>query len=202
MFQVWQAFHKGELRPIHMKKLATWEGIRNTFEPGSRPLWLSDHALRYCEAWGREAPGIIWVDHIAFGVELERRTGFRFFQGGGKDRHGKPIEKARADETIIASRGANSTGRNLQKWCRNLVTAMPANNRDFEQMVGRTHRDGQKRAVTVEILMGCKAHVDSLQKVLDDAARQDQTLLRQKATNFHWQHVREYPEGIQFNDHV
>jgi hypothetical protein len=201
MFQVWQAFHKNELRPIHMKKLATWEGIRTTFEPGSRPLWISDHALRFCESWGRQAPGIIWVDQIAFGVELEKRTGFRYFQGGGKDRHGKMIEKAKASETIIASRGANSTGRNLQKWHRNLITAMPANNRDFEQLVGRTHRDGQLDAVTVEILFGCKAHFESTRNVLDDARRQDQTLLRQKATNFVWQHIREYPKGIQFNDH-
>lgn len=203
MFQVWQAFSKNELRPIHMKKLAAWETIRSTFEPGSRPLWLSTHALDYCAAWGRE-PGIIWVDHIAFGVELEKRTGFRYFQGGGKDRHGKSIEKASSKETIIASRGANSTGRNLQKpphdWHRNLVTAWPANNRDAEQMVGRTHRDGQPNPVTVEILMGCKAHFDSLRNVLDDARRQDKTLLKQKATNFAWQHLTSYPKGIQFND--
>jgi hypothetical protein len=200
MFQVWAAHAKDELRPIHMKKLSAWETIKPSFEPGSRALWLSDHALAYCEAWGREAPGIIWVDHIAFGIELEKRTGFRYFQGGGKDRHGKPIEKAKASETIIASRGANSTGRNLQKWCRNLVTAMPANNRDFEQMVGRTHRDGQLRPVTVEILIACKEHFESLSNVLDDALRQDQTLLKQKATHFAWQHIATYPEGIQFND--
>jgi len=203
-----QAYARGEM-PVAAwnKTVFEWETIKPTFEPGSRALWLSDHALKAAEAWGREAPGIIWVDHIAFGVELAKRTGWRFFQGGGKDSHGKSIDKLysvkkrqAATETVIASRHANSTGRNLQCWNRHLVTAMPANNRDAEQMVGRSHREEQWRPVEVTIWIACKAHMDSIQNVLHDAKRQEQTLLKQKATCFPWQHLTEYPHGIQFND--
>lgn len=203
-----QAYALGQL-PVQAwhKTVAEWEEIKPTFVPGSRALWLSDHALKAAEAWGRAAPGIIWVDHIAFGMELSKRTGWRFFQGGGKDSHGKSIDKLfsvkkrqAATETVIASRHANSTGRNLQCWNRHLVTAMPANNRDFEQMVGRSHREEQWRAVHVTVWMACKAHFESVANVLDDARRQEQTLLKQKATNFVWDHLDEYPKGIQFND--
>lgn len=191
-------------KPKWQAAYEAWEEMRPTFVPGSRPLWLSDHALDYCMDWGQE-PGIIWVDHIAFGHELSKRTGWSYFQGGGKDHRGRQIDKLykkgqHATETVIAARGANSTGRNLQAWNRHLVTAVPANNRDFEQMVGRSHREDQDRAVTVDILVSCMEHVDSIQKILDDAERQEQTLLQQKATTFEWRHIDQLPKGFAFND--
>lgn len=190
-------------KPAWQKAYEAWELMRPTFTPGSRSLWLSDHALDYCTDWGQE-PGIVWVDHIAFGHELSKRTGWSYFQGGGKDHRGRQIDKLykkgrHATETVIAARGANSTGRNLQAWNRHLVTAVPANNRDFEQMVGRSHREDQDRAVKVDVLVSCMEHSDSIQKVLDDAVRQEQTLLKQKATGFHWTHVLA-PKGTAFND--
>jgi hypothetical protein len=201
--QVDQAAARGELKKVHQKAYEHWETIKPSFTPGSKALWLSDHMLNWCAAWGRQ-PGIIWVDHIAFGLELEKLTGFRYFQGGGKDRHGKSIEKASNRETIIASRSANSTGRNLQNaphdWHRNLVTAMPANNRDFQQMVGRTHRSGQKHPVHVDVLIGCKAHFESLAKVLDDATRQSSSIMQQKAHVFPWTFPPALPDGVVFND--
>lgn len=197
--QVRAAGARKQLKPAHQKAYETWEAMRPTFEPGSKCLWLSDHALELCEDWGQE-PGIIWVDHIAFGNKLSERTGWRYFQSGGKDRRGARIEKASGSETIIASRFANSTGRNLQAWNRNFVSAVPSNNRDFEQMVGREHREGQLRAVSVDILLGCKAHVESVQKILLDAARQTATLMKQKASVFPWAPMPETPKGLFFND--
>jgi hypothetical protein len=197
--QVEQAAARGELKVKHQKAYERWCTIKPTFTPGSQALWLSDHMLDWCADWGRE-PGIIWVDHIAFGKELEKRTGFRYFQGGGKDTHGKPIEKASADECIIAARGANSTGRNLQKWNRMLFTAMPANNRDFQQAVGREHRSGQKEPVHVDVIIATKAHFESLAKVLDDAERQSQSIMQQKAHVFPWTFPSHLPEGVVFND--
>lgn len=194
---------RGELKPAWQHAYEAWEEMRPTFTPGSKCLWLSDHALDFCEEWGQQ-PGIIWVDYQAFGVELEKRTGWRYFQGGGKDRRGKPIEKASSSETIIASRPANSTARNLQKpphgWHRNLCTSVPANNRDFEQMVGRTHRDDQPFPVTFEILVSCKEHLDSIGSILFDARRQNASVLLQKAINFPWAHAQNIPKGIFFDD--
>jgi hypothetical protein len=201
--QVSQAAARGELKKAHQMAYKAWETIKPTFTPGSKALWLSDHMLDWCADWGRE-PGIIWVDHISFGLELSKRTGFRYFQGGGKDAHGKSIEKASNKETIIAARGANSTGRNLQKpphdWHRALVTAMPANNRDFQQMVGRIHRSGQPHPCHVDVLIATKAHFESLAKVLDDAARQSQSIMQQKAHVFPWTFPSHLPEGVVFND--
>jgi hypothetical protein len=201
-----QAAAKRELPRRHQRAYDDWEKMRPSFEPGSRALWLSDHALEWCIDWGSEAPGIIFVDHIAFGLELEKRTGWLYYQAGGKNRYGKRVDALyrkgqHARETVICARGACGTGKNLQAWNRMLFTAMPANNRDFEQAVGREHRSGQDRPVKVDILVACKEHFESLAKVLDDAERQSQTLMRQKAATFPWVFPPELPKGIIFNDH-
>lgn len=194
---------KRELKPSWQKAYDDWEEMRPKFIPGQKVLWLSNHALDFCQEWGQE-PGIIWVDHIAFGAELEKRTGWRYFQGGGKDRKGKHIAKASSEETIIASGPANSTGRNLQKpphgWHRNLITAMPGNNAMFEQRVGRTHRELQPFTVKVDVMVSCKAHLGSIRNVLQDAERQATTLMNQKVTTFPWKHVNFNQDGVFYND--
>lgn len=203
--QVKQAAAAGLLRDAHQKIWEEWCTIKPTFEPGSKALWLEDFALEFCEEWGQE-PGIIWVDHIAFGVELAKRTGWSYFGPSGMDHRKRKIDRLydykkreAAREPVIASRAANMTGRNLQPWNRHLITAMPANNRDFEQMVGRSHRELQWRPMTVTVMCGCLAHVDSIAKVLDDAERQHQTLMKQKATTFEWRYPDSLPKGPAYN---
>lgn len=141
-----------------------WQAIAPTFEPRFIPVWLNDRAIEYCKQWGR-AGGVIWTDHRAFADRLSSETGWRWFAGGGIDATGLMIEKCR-DRTIIASRQANGTGRNLQHWNRALCTAIPSNGRDFEQWAGRQHRDGQTRDVHIDILFGCRAHHNDMRKVL------------------------------------
>lgn len=169
-------------------------------------MWLSNHALELCQEWGEEAPGIIWVDHLAFGRRLSERTGWDFFGAGGKcgkrsiDTLFNYKKQEAATCTVIASRTANQRARNLQSWNRQLFTALPANNRDFQQGVGRCHRTWQWRPVEVDILVGCKEHRESIEAILLDAQRQDTTLIPQKATNNPWHHIQEYPKGLFYYD--
>lgn len=149
-----------EQNPIWMK----WKAIQPTFQPNFVPVWLNTKALEHCKSWGAGG-GIVWCDHRAFAQRLAAETGWRLFGPGGVDASGMPIEECR-DRTIIASRQANGTGRNLQRWCRALITACPGNGRDFEQLLGRQHREGQTRLVDVSILFGCRAHANDLRKVM------------------------------------
>lgn len=193
--QVQQAAVLGQLRPAQQQAYVDWCKTQPTFTLNSVTRWLSDHMLEICKAWGQE-PGIIWVDHIAFGLKLEAYSGFRYFRGGGLDRRGRSIEKASPRECVIAARGANGQGRNLQGlWHRNLITALPSNNRDFQQMVGRTHRSGQKHPVTVDVLLAARAHLSSLDSLLDSAQRQSESIMQQKATAFPWR-IPEIPTRL------
>ena len=127
--------------------------------------------------WGREG-GIIWCDHRAFAQRLSAETGWALFGPGGVDADGRPIELCH-DKTIIASRQANGYGRNLQAWNRALVTALPGNGRDFEQLLGRQHREGQLRAVKVDLLFICRAHVNDLRKVVSLSEQEAEEMGRQ-----------------------
>lgn len=127
-----------------------WQAIQPSFIPNTVCEWLSDHALKACEAWARgygEKGGIIWIDHIEFGRELARRTGWKMYTEGGLSSDGEYIGNAKATDIVIASRMACATGHNLQRWSRNLVTAPPNGGVDWEQMIGRTHRTGQTAGV-------------------------------------------------------
>ncbi len=141
-------------------ELNGWRSIRATYVPSPRAVWHCDGALEACQRWAKSGPGVIWTDHVFFSHELSKRTGCKYFGPGGLDKGGNEIEKADPNSCVIASRAANSTGRNIQFWSRNLITAAPMNASEWEQLLGRTHRHGQRSdVVTVDVLMGCAEHV-------------------------------------------
>ncbi len=145
-----------------------WKTIQPTFIPNSVAVWHDPSALDYCAKWMEKGPGIVWTEHRHFSEALARITGRPYFGANGVDANGSPIEKATGP--IIASIAANGTGRNLQHWNRNLITSCPMSSSTIEQLLGRTHRDGQKAdAVTFDILMGCAEHVNGFERALDSA---------------------------------
>lgn len=147
--------------------LNAWRAIKPTFEVNPKDVWHDDSALRVCAAWLKAHPkGIVWTEHQFFARELSRQTGVPYFGARGLDAKGNFIQDASGP--VIASIAANSTGRNLQeKWNENLVTAPPTDSERWEQMIARTHRPGQvEDSVLVEVLVGCKEHLDSIPRAL------------------------------------
>lgn len=150
---------------------STWRDLKPTFKPQVKPVWLHRQALDYARAWGEQSPGIIWVDHPAFGQRLSAETGWRYFGQGGLDPTGLMIDLAPTNRTIIASRLANQKGRNLQAWNRNLCMAAPNAARDGEQLFGRTHRDGQLQPwVSFDFWCACLEHENALRNLRLGAA--------------------------------
>ncbi len=144
--------------------------MRDSFKPNQKPVWICDSALNLCADWMREHPkGIVWVEHVAFGVALEQRTGYRYFGRKGLDREGRAIEDAHGP--VIASVEANKEGRNLQdKWCDNLDTAPAADGAETEQKIARTHRSGQlEDTVTWDVFMGCVENASAFWRAVDRA---------------------------------
>lgn len=191
-FQVRQACERGE---IDSSTWRAWSEVQPTFEPRFRPQWLSDCGIEAALEWGDQAPGIIWVDHTAFGRKLAEESGWTYYGAKGLDNRGNYISNDRAKQTVIASRPANGTGRNLQAFNRMLFSAIPKSNEQFEQNVGREHREGQKRAVTVDVWLGCREHVESVDWILQDAAVCAKTLMQQKANMVAWGGKRNFPTG-------
>ena len=123
-------------------RLRRWREVRETFEPVSEPVWLSEKVLRDVVD-AIEAPSILWVDQVATGRRLAEVSGLPFFHRLGLDQSGRAIEDADPRGSVIASLASNSEGRNLQAWSRAIYLSPPSNGKTLEQSLGRIHRAGQ-----------------------------------------------------------
>ena len=166
--------HEGKHFPPHHKSDVTWASqywpewrdIRYQCEPQTEPVWLDDFMVRDAVKWGRE-PGIIWYEHTALGDAL-RAAGVRTYGGGKED--SEQILLERGDRTIAASIKAHGTGKNLQMFDRALVLCAPADGAVWEQMVGRTHRQGQKSdEVSVDIYQHTEVLTDAFKSAINKA---------------------------------
>jgi hypothetical protein len=175
-----------------LRQWLAWEDIRDAYQPAShqRTLWLSDSALRWCIDWGSRAAGVIWTDDIEFAAELARRTGWVYYGSRGYSSAGDYIENAPRGQTIIASRRANSTGRNLQfQWNRCLFVGAVSKSRDFEQAVGRFLRDGIETWATevhADILLTCAEDFGAQRNMIASARRTNRTTYSQIAARIEW----------------
>lgn len=138
-----------------------WGAIENAVYHESEAMWVSDFAVQAAADWAKEAPGIVWVEHDAFGKRLAHISKMPYY-GGGVDA-ALSIMNEPGTRSVIASMKAHGTGRNLQAFNRNLITSMPSDAALVEQVVGRTHRSGQ-RADEVEVWLF--RHTDELRDAL------------------------------------
>jgi hypothetical protein len=162
-----------ESRPLYDE----WAEVKPVFTPEVEAVWISDEALEWVAKWLKDGPGIVWVKHRLFGYELARRTGLAYYVQGGLNAQKQPIEDHPANQALIASIDSNGTGRNLQKWHRNLIVSSLCNGEQAEQLVARTHRPGQDaEEVAVDVYMGCAETLAGLAQIRLDCLYTQQTL--------------------------
>lgn len=157
--------------PHASEALKEWRDVKPIFEPKTECVWISDVAVRVALDWAKKHSGIIWSDHVFFCKELAKRGNLNYYGGGGFDSTGKYIEDHPPGVPMIASVDSNKMGRNLQfGWSRNLIVSTTFNNLTIEQLLGRTHREGQPEdTVTAEFYLGCIEHVEGLHKAIGQA---------------------------------
>jgi hypothetical protein len=144
-----------------------WQSVKDTYTYGTRPVWLSDFAV---DAITLSEPTLAWCEHIAIAERIAQRHGVCFFGRMGMSSEGHPIEAHSPHRSAVLSIAANAEGRNLQAWSRNIVMAPLSNAAIFGQLLGRTHRIGQKAdVVETEVLITCPEHEDAWQKALENA---------------------------------
>ncbi len=153
--------------------LERWRAARGQFQPKTVPAWLTGEVLRQVRDHLRgRPPTLVWVAHRAVGVELAKVLGVPYF--GMEGRCGD-LELEDFEGTCVASISSNGTGRNLQKWSRNLVLSPPSGVRPWEQLIGRTHRSLQAAdEVFVEVLAAHTSVRQTLRRVAAEAAASQQ----------------------------
>lgn len=173
---------KGRI-PWASDTLAQWQAVRGIYTPKTVAHWIDDAAYKFCLDWANKNTGLIWVNEVAMGQRLLSEGGIPYYGAQGKC--GKEfIEDERA--TCAASIAANTEGRNLQHaFSKNLVVAPPPGGSVWEQMIGRTHREGQQAdEVTVEVALGCYENWRVVMQALQDAEFQERTTGQCQKLNF------------------
>lgn len=144
-----------------------WVEVRDQVKPETETMWLSDFLIGDAAEWASNHLGIVWYENVAFGQRLAEVTGLQLFGGG--EEASDAIKSEKGNRTIIASRDAHGTGKNLQHaFCRNLIEYPMSDAGAWEQTVGRTHRYGQK-APEVEVYY--YAHTEEMRNALERAKR-------------------------------
>jgi hypothetical protein len=145
-----------------------WASVKDRPEPPTEAVWLSEYLVDESKRWAEErcskaTPGIIWYSWTAFGERLAKKTGFPLYGPGTKT--DPSFADPKKEPVIICSLAAHGTGKDLQKYCRNLMTTPPGG-AAWEQGIARTHRSGQTAdEVTVEVFL----HTLEMQSAWDNA---------------------------------
>jgi hypothetical protein len=173
--QVWNECAKEpEQKGIENPVWREWREIKDTFKPNTVPVWEDKFAAIAVEKWILERhekgeTGIVWTEHQAFGEEFSH-----IYFGAGNSHILDTQERA-----IVASVKAHSEGKNLERFSKNLVVAPMTSGKAWEQLLGRTHREGQKAdTVTCEVFL----HVPELRASFDQA-RADAVYLEDTSGN-------------------
>lgn len=165
-----------------LKAWQEWQPHRHKDPPPTRPAWLSEYLIDdVIDRANSGKPAIVWYSHRYVAEKLSEK-GLTWYD---PDDNLNPEMADPSDGPIVLSVDSHSEGLNLQKkWSRNIVICPPTDGATWEQLLGRTHREGQTAdTVTVEVYGHVEAYREALRKAreraryISEANGQDQKLL-------------------------
>lgn len=166
--------HEGQDYPPHTKSgplpvwasvyYQEWCAVRGTVDPYTVPVWVDDYLIEDAAEWAAKNVGIVWYQHSAVGERLAQLSKMPLYNAGEEANAGIILEKG--DRSIIASIKAHGTGKNLQAFSKQLVVSPPSDAAAWEQLLGRTHRQGQ---MADEVNCEVYRHMPDLADSIDSA---------------------------------
>lgn len=166
-----QAINEGRVdKPDLQTALEFWKMQRIKRLPPKRENWVSKYLINLVAEWAsrQKGPLIIWVDYTCFGWLLAQKLKCEYHGAGST----KPTGKR-----AVVSGDVHGTGTNLQYYANQLITSPILSGAAWEQLLGRTHRQGQLAdEVTAHILM----HRDRYKRKWKEA--QEEALYLQEST--------------------
>jgi len=109
--------------------------------------WFSQYFLSSIIRWAKaqSEPPLIWYEHTALANALSHITGWPVY-GTGKTSDAALTQVTEPHVALISIR-AHSQGKNLQAWGNHFIAHPLSDGARWEQLLGRSHRTGQKRKV-------------------------------------------------------
>jgi hypothetical protein len=166
--QRWLSKYQGDAPIWESEWYEEWQKVKGTVQHETEAVWLSDYLVEDC----MNTDGIIWYEHETFGAALASRGVVTF--GAGVP--GSVVESAVG--RFAASIRSHGTGRNLQhQHSSNLIANYPSDRSAWEQLIGRTHRQGQEAdEVIVQVYRHTPELREGFRRALEDAKYQQQTM--------------------------
>lgn len=155
----------------HPEQWQRWLAVKKTFKPNTVCNWITDDVLKKAVEWAKSGnlPGIVWSKWREVGAKLQK-LGLPHHGAQGLDARGVHIEHARGP--VSASIRTCREGCNLQHYSRSLFLTLPTDLEWIEQMMGRTHRDGQDAdEVFFDFFTSTEYHRRTLRRAIDTAKR-------------------------------
>lgn len=160
---LWNAAESGKWKAKHWR---AWAEIKAAVEPDSETVWIDKFMVNAAIEWAQKAPGIVWVESEAVRAaeEIAHGAGIPVYAGGEDDT--RRLNAEDGSRSIVASMKAFGEGANLQAFNRSLITTSPSSSTLCEQVIGRTHRQGQKAD---EVIVDFFLHTPEIEKALEAA---------------------------------
>ena len=162
------------------QEVVEWKAIKDSYKPETIIIWIDSGPVLRCVDWLKEG-GIVIVQHVAFGEALAQLAGVPYFGAGGVDARKQSIEHFQG-KSCVASMFANGEGRNLHfrehpanpaarlGFKRMLLTSVPRNGPELEQVIGRIHRlHCLADKAVVDVLVGCAEDVTTFEQCIRDS---------------------------------
>ena len=155
-------------------EVSHWQDVKDSFKPITEPVWLTDSVLKYAADWARKTGGLVWVEHRAVGIRLNKEFSLTYFGQGGMSASGETIRTFKGPAAVSSL--AVAYGFNLQdRYSENLILNAQPTGKQYEQLLGRTHRYGQRaRVVRAEVLITVPEQEFGFQQARDDATYAEQ----------------------------
>lgn len=164
----------GKRRAIHCAWYS-WSLVKDRPVPPTEAVWVTDEVLDTSFASVQSGPPtLVWYSDEAVADSLEQR-------GMLVVRAGKPVPTK--VQTCAVSVKSHGTGLNLQGWAHNLVLSPMSSGKDWEQLIGRTHRPGQQQD---EVWVGVLHHTLAFREAMAKA----------KANAEYLQHITGQPQKL------
>jgi hypothetical protein len=178
--QVRTQIERGDPNEIGALLLVAWKTQEAAYTGTQKHRWHDAAMINAAVEWIRSnPPALVWTWHSAFGRALAAKAKVPYVGSKGtvNDVPGTLVDDLRGSETVVLSTAANSAGRNLQAWSHNLICAPPTTAQLWEQLLGRTHREGQRAdTVHADILIACREHRRAIRRA-HSASRMTNQLL-------------------------
>lgn len=157
-----------------------WLPHRDKPEPGKEAVWISDYLVQDAATWARmHKTGIIWTLDPCVGEAIAKELGVDYF--GEDTDEALAVATPETHPILVASIRCHGTGKNLQAWSRSLVVSPPASGSGWEQLIGRTHRQGQlSDEVEIHVNLHTAAYLGAWLNAREKAAYTHQTMRQEQ----------------------